>query len=177
MLVHVPSICRKLTVGQCVSQVSCVALWPACTSPSRHMWHAALAVHHETTHTDFVHCLGSLHKHKQIHAGSMTPCGVQVLSMSELVKGAVAEAEAYDKQVRVGSTDAPATVQLGRAAQASMQVKPICLPFWHDLVVRLAPCPLLPSHELATAVKQLHRKQGHAVWTPGHLSKRLNSCV
>lgn len=51
--------------------------------------------------------------------------------MSELVKGAVAEAEAYDKQAGMGSSDAPATVQLGRAAQASLQVTPLSLPSRH----------------------------------------------
>ena len=46
--------------------------------------------------------------------------------MSELVKGAIAEAEAYDKQAEAGSSDVAVTVQLGRAAQASLQVKPPC---------------------------------------------------
>lgn len=68
--------------------------------------------------------------------------------MSELVKGAVAEAEAYDKQVGMGSTDAPAAVQLGRAAQASKQVKPFSLPSRHHCLRLLCPSCLYNSLQL-----------------------------
>ena len=47
---------------------------------------------------------------------------MQVLSISELVKGAVAEAETLGKQTGEGSPEEPVKVQLGRAAQASLQV-------------------------------------------------------
>ena len=84
--------------------------------------------------------------------------------MSELVKGAVAEAEAYDKQVGVGSTDVPATVQLGRAAQASMQVSPLCLPSRHNslhMLYSLAPS-CLHIHFANAVNQQLHRKHFNA---------------
>ncbi len=56
----------------------------------------------------------------------------QVLNMSELVKEAVAEVEAYDKQGPpsggeaggpAGSAQVPIKVQLGRTAQANLQVR------------------------------------------------------
>lgn len=65
---------------------------------------------------------------------------MQVLSISELVKGAITEAEAFGKQ-GTGSTDVPASVQLGRAAQASIQVKPLCLLSLHNSLPMLFSLP------------------------------------
>lgn len=50
--------------------------------------------------------------------------------MSELVKAAVSEAETFGN--KGGQSDVPAKVQLGRAAQASLQVSPAacCLLHW-----------------------------------------------
>lgn len=100
---------------------------------------------------------------------------MQVLSMSELVKSAVAEAEAHDKQVHVGSAEVPATVQLGRAAQSSMQVRAVGLPCQHN-----SPCvcfTLCPSCFHKHLRLQLHNTPFHANRTPRLLSRRLNSYV
>ena len=49
---------------------------------------------------------------------------VQVLSISELVKVAVTEAESLGQQAGEASSDVPKRVLLGRAAQVSLQVMP-----------------------------------------------------
>ena len=61
---------------------------------------------------------------------SITRTHLQILSMSELVKAAIAEAQAFDKQgpsqdaaSGEASADVPLKLQLARAAQTSLQVR------------------------------------------------------
>lgn len=97
-----------------------------------------------------------------------------MLSISELVKGAITEAEAFGKQ-GTGSTDVPASVQLGRAAQASIQVKPWCLPCLHNPVPVLSPCPL--SFYVMLLQSACTVKTVMLAMTSEILPSRLNSCV
>lgn len=86
-----------------------------------------------------LHCLHQPYNNTRWEAVlALSPCVAQVLSMSELVKGAIAEAEAYGKQADVGSGDVPTKVQLGQQAQTGLQVRASspppasrhdCLPF------------------------------------------------
>lgn len=105
--------------------------------------------------------------------------------MPELVKGAIAEAEAYGKQADGGSADMPAKIQLGRDAQASLQVRPQISFSPHDCLPVL-PAPAAPCVcATAAIVPRVHvAMQPRCSCTTDHLklpelmaSSRLSKAV
>lgn len=99
--------------------------------------------------------------------------------MSELVKGAIAEAEAFGKQADVSSGDVPAKVQLAQQAQASLQVRaspppppPPPLPLNMTACLLYSSCPLRPmcTRHIYPVILQLH-------WnTALQLPERMSPC-